>query len=44
MNQQTYVEAEYLAEIGMNQYIDSVRTNENGIINNTIQIEPAWDG
>ena len=43
-----YVEAEYLAEIGMNQYIDSIRTNENGIINNTIRLnqlgmdEPIW--
>ena len=42
------VEAEYLTEIGMNQYIDSVRTNENGIINNTISLkqlgmdEPIW--
>ena len=43
-----FVEAEYLTEIGMNQYIDSVRTNENGIINNTIRLnqfgmdEPIW--
>ena len=43
-----FVEAEYLAEIGMNQYIDSIRTNENGIINNTIRLnqlgmdEPVW--
>jgi len=43
-----YVEAEYLAEIGMNQYIDSIRSNENGIINNTIRLnqlgmdEPIW--
>ena len=43
-----YVEAEYLVEIGMNQYIDSIRTNENGIINNTIRLnqlgmdEPIW--
>jgi presenilin-like A22 family membrane protease len=43
-----FVEAEYLTEIGMNQYIDSVRTNESGIINNTIRLnqlgleEPIW--
>ncbi len=43
-----FVEAEYLTEIGMNQYIDSVRSNENGIINNTIRLnqfgmdEPIW--
>ena len=43
-----FIEAEYLAEIGMNQYIDSIRTNENGIINNTIRLnqlgmaEPIW--
>jgi len=43
-----FVEAEYLTEIGMNQYIDSIRTNENGIINNTIRLnqlgmdEPIW--
>ena len=43
-----FVEAEYLTEIGMNQYIDSIRTNENGIINNTIRLnqfgmdEPVW--
>ena len=41
-------EAEYLTEIGMNQYIDSIRTNESGIINNTIRLnqlgmdEPVW--
>ena len=43
-----FIEAEYLTEIGMNQYIDSVRTNESGIINNTIRLnqlgldEPIW--
>ena len=43
-----FVEAEYLTEIGMNQYIDSIRTNESGIINNTIRLnqlgmdEPVW--
>ena len=43
-----FIEAEYLTEIGMNQYIDSIRTNESGIINNTIRLnqlgmdEPIW--
>lgn len=43
-----FVEAEYLAEIGMDQYIDSIRTNESGVINNTIRLnqlgmdEPIW--
>ena len=43
-----FVEAEYLTEIGMNQYIDSIRTNESGVINNTIRLnqlgmdEPVW--
>lgn len=43
-----YVEAEYLTEIGIDQYLDYVRSNETGELINTIQLhqyglnDPIW--
>ena len=42
------VDAAYLTEIGMNQYLDSIRSNESGELVNTIRLmqwgseEPLW--
>ena len=42
------VDASYLTEIGMDQYLDSIRSNESGELVNTIRLmqwgseEPLW--